>query len=390
MGRNLGLLFKTIISAIINFLGLRNGIVLEMEPGREDNTEALFNGMIEEHWNEKYNISIISEKPKQINADYKNVSIIKRWHRANGSIIDLLKNCITISRANVLIDCNAQLIKLNKKTVQIYTTHGNPIKSVRAYYTCHHGTDYVMATGEFWRDIIAWEFDIQPEKLICTGYPRNDKLIEPKEVLDKSSLFDANFKKLVMWYPTYRQMKSWEVCKSAAIPVIHNADIARKINDIAAKYDVMLVIKPHPAQDISKISEFNFSNLKYIYNDFFIKNKITSYDLLAQTDALVTDYSSVFFDYLSTGKPIGLTFEDVEEYNKSPGFAIDTSIMTECSEMLNTPEDFERFFSNIALENDPLKGKRYEVMHKIDDFCDANSTERTLRWIESIIKEKNR
>ena len=43
-----------------------------------------------------------------------------------------------------------------------------------------------------------------------------------------------------------------------------------------------------------------------INDSFFIDNDITSYELLAACDSMITDYSSVYFDYTLCDKPIGL------------------------------------------------------------------------------------
>lgn len=104
-----------------------------------------------------------------------------------------------------------------------------------------------------------------------------------------------------------------------------------------------MIVKPHPAQDLAHIRALELSNLRFIDDGLFAAHGITSYEFLACTDALITDYSSVLFDYLLTGKPVGLTFEDIDAYARQPGFAIDPQPLRESAAMLDTPDDFRTF-----------------------------------------------
>ena len=47
------------------------------------------------------------------------------------------------------------------------------------------------------------------------------------------------------------------------------------------------------------------------------------YVLLRNADALITDYSSAYFDYMLLNRPIAFTVEDIEEYRKKRGFVFD-------------------------------------------------------------------
>lgn len=197
-------------------------------------------------------------------------------------------------------------------------------------------------------------------------------------------------RKVVIWYPTYRQHKNHSTKENyvdaISIPFIHDVTFAREINQLAAKYGILLVVKPHPVQDLSKIQALDLDNIKFIYDSFFSSHGISAYEFLAKTDALITDYSSVFFDYLLTGKPIGLAQEDYELYRDRIGFAIDMDIMRGCSTMLNTIDDFELFFRNISSGNDPLKEKREEIKQLTNQYTDGCSTKRVVDWLETLLR----
>ena len=101
------------------------------------------------------------------------------------------------------------------------------------------------------------------------------------------------------------------------------------------------MLKPHFAQDVSKIKSCNLSNIKFIDDQFFIENNITSYEFIANCDALISDYSSVYYDYLLCDKPIGLVWEDFHEYKNTVDFAVDMEYYMKAGEKIYNIEDFE-------------------------------------------------
>ena len=84
-----------------------------------------------------------------------------------------------------------------------------------------------------------------------------------------------------------------------------------------------LLLRMHPAQDLSFFKVEKHKNI-IIADDAFLKqHNIQLYELLSYSNALITDYSSVYYDYLLTNRPIGLTIEDEAEYRQQYGLLFD-------------------------------------------------------------------
>ena len=149
-----------------------------------------------------------------------------------------------------------------------------------------------------------------------------------------------------------------------------------------------MIVKPHPAQDLAHIRALELSNLRFIDDGLFAAHGITSYEFLACTDALITDYSSVLFDYLLTGKPVGLTFEDIDAYARQPGFAIDPQPLRESAAMLDTPDDFRTFFAQLASGDDPLRTKRLQLTKLTNQYTDGHSAERVAAFLAECLRER--
>lgn len=378
-----------ILGAVLRLFHLQNMIVIEAE-NRCENTGAVIREIIRRGWTKRYTITLVSSAPETI-ADWKSRKVrVQRRPKNNEISINRIRYYWIKLRAVMIIDEAIQMIKLDPHTIRVFLCHGSPAKSVRNYYHCKPDTDYMLNLAEFWKPINAYEFAVDAAKLVTLGYPRNDDLVNA--AVDVKRLFQNAYQRIVVWYPTYRQHSTFHhqalYHGSLTIPVVHDKAAAVKINAAAAAYNTLLVIKPHPVQDMSLIRDLKLDHIKLIDDAFFAAHSIRSYQFLAGTDALITDYSSVVFDYLLTGKPIALTFEDYDLYKEQVGFAIDMNLLRNCSVMLNTPEDFEAFFRSLKEGSDPLREKREELKRLTNQYTDGSSAKRVVDWLETLLPGK--
>ncbi|AGC67176.1 CDP-glycerol:poly(glycerophosphate) glycerophosphotransferase [Thermoclostridium stercorarium subsp. stercorarium DSM 8532] len=112
------------------------------------------------------------------------------------------------------------------------------------------------------------------------------------------------YDKIILFMPTFRKSKIINRIDSTSdFPIISSKNIS-EINSFLKENKVLLVIKPHPYQNDIEFLNLEFTNIiKFTNEDLAMKN-VLLYELLGQVDALVTDYSSVYFDFLLTQKPI--------------------------------------------------------------------------------------
>ena len=61
------------------------------------------------------------------------------------------------------------------------------------------------------------------------------------------------------------------------IPVIQSQKDAEKINQILLQHNMLLILKPHPAQDLSNLTEIELSNFRIIYNDDLSEKDVLLY-----------------------------------------------------------------------------------------------------------------
>ena len=94
------------------------------------------------------------------------------------------------------------------------------------------------------------------------------------------------------------------------------------------------------------------SNIKFMTQKALEKKGLSVYALLRNADALITDYSSAYFDYMLLNRPIAFTVEDIEEYRKKRGFVFDNPFEYMPGEKINSYEDLEKYVANVAEDND--------------------------------------
>jgi len=87
--------------------------------------------------------------------------------------------------------------------------------------------------------------------------------------------------------------------------------------------DLTLVIKLHPKEEsVVKNCISQMKNIKMLTSDHLNKKGIDLYEILNSADLLITDYSSVYFDFLLLDKPIIFTPTDIDQYDSSRGFLL--------------------------------------------------------------------
>ncbi|MDN6698934.1 MAG: CDP-glycerol glycerophosphotransferase family protein, partial [Staphylococcus equorum] len=198
------------------------------------------------------------------------------------------------------------------------------------------------------------------------------------------------YNKIMIWMPTFRHHKNGSrsdvgnFVTKGDLPIIENKHSWKSLNSYLRKYNMMLIIKPHPAQSIQWFSAENNTNIRTVTNDDLFAHSIELYNLLGECDALITDYSSVYLDYLLLNKPVAFTTDDINEYRNNLGFLVDNIYDYMPGHKINNIEDFKIFIYDLANSIDKYEIKRLEVRKKFNKHLDGKSSERILRYLNLI------
>ncbi len=234
-----------------------------------------------------------------------------------GSYEDLKRFIELRATAKWQIWDNSPIRKVRDGQVNVFLQHfGMGYKQTNSYYKTPDYVDYILSPNEFVRKQQQSSL-LYPEtaEFIYGELPRNDVLKGDWHELEK--VIDRHFSKAVVWMPTFRELdtngrKDADIEYPYGVSLVYSEADINKLNEYLRELDILLVIKPHPRQVLNYRCD-SFSNIIYISGE---KNKeIDGYKLMTQMDALLTDYSSVVFDYMLLDRPVAFVLEDKEHFN---------------------------------------------------------------------------
>ena len=368
-------------------------ILLESIPDMSCQTYPVFQEMLRQGLNNKYKlIWLVTNKD-----DYKDVHIkkVRFMNYTPRNAFEKMHRMYTLCTSRAMLYANRYIGKIFDKHLLVYLKHGTCIKSRLKH--CRHDekneSDYFITLSDFFTPYDVLELGgITEEKFIVTGYPRNDYLFDEKNYI--SILFpDTQYNKVILWMPTFRKTDSSTRVDSGfeyplEVPCVYTKKDCIELNEVLKKENILLILKPHPAQKLSVIKNLNLSNFVMIYNDDLRKKSIQLYQFIGSTDALITDYSSIYYDYLLTGKPIGLTVDDYEEYSKTTGFVFDSVFDFIIGEHILNSDDFIHFIKNVSTGKDVLKDKRNEMNDLFNTHQDDRSSQRVYSFIVDQLNQR--
>ena len=374
MKRKIKKFIKRVVGFAFSLLPLSRIIIFESVPDFSDNTRSVYDEMVRRGLDSKYKFIWLCFDKKSVIGKCCNSNTVFVKARTSK-----LRMWYLLSKSRCIICCNNFLIKSNKKTSTFYLTHGTPIKSTKSYYIIPDSVDYCTVPSVGVANIYAYEMNFPIEKIYPLGFPRNDALYNN---VDIKTPLGTNCEKVIVWYPTFRQMaKGIKTASTHTLPVIHDAEAAKRLNEVAVKNNTLIVLKPHFAQDVSYVKDLGLSNIRFIDDSFFTEHGITSYEFVGSCDALITDYSSIYYDFTLCDKPIAAVWEDIEEYKQNPGLIDNYEYYMKGAEKVYTVEELEKFVSDVANGIDNLKEERNEIKNLTNYSTDGKNSARVVDFI---------
>ncbi len=358
-------------------------IVLESKPDFADNGRALSDYMVEHGYNEKYKIIWLVKEPRKYKKyRAKNVKFILkigRWHKRR----TIRAYYYGLTSKYVIFTHAFRWIK-QKTEGQIYINlwHGCGYKASRRAEGNANVFDYCLVPGEVFIETKSEFFNCPRESVIPIGYPRYDLYKKDNENVDRYfASLGGNGRKNVLWMPTFVVSKdllyySNPIPAIIGLPLMNSICDLDKLEEICAKANINLIIKRHRIGSRFK-GEFAENNgeshVFYLDNDKLDELDIQLYEMIAKSDALITDFSSVAIDYILLDKPIGFTLDSIEDYGNTRGFAFEDPRKYMPGEHLYTFGDLQEFLKHVSEGKDLGKEQRQSIIgethNPTNDYC---------------------
>tara|TARA_B100002003_G_scaffold245785_1_gene274228 strand:+ start:141 stop:1421 length:1281 start_codon:yes stop_codon:yes gene_type:complete len=363
--------------------------------------------------NSRYLFEWINSNRPEINCIWltKNGEIKKMLESSGLSCLNMfsLKGNIALKRATVgvishsLRDIAPSPLDVPKSIKLIQLFHGQCVKAVR--FGMNEGFEnnnqaserrleaklisYAISTSDFMSEL--WEkcMEFGRNKHITTGYPRNDCLLNVPEMHVNNwnkSMNIENCDNLILYAPTYRPGNN-----ATEFFPFSDFDIDLLI-EILNRTRSNLLLRPH-LTDL-----FRYNKLKNFLEELATNERIqlATHDqfvdvniILPFIDILITDYSSIFHDFLLLDRPMIFVPYDYDHYRQRSGFLYDYF------ENLPGPyvTDFNQFSEELRKtlnDRSYYVEKRVMLKEKIHEYTDSSSCERVSHLVEDLLEENFR
>ena len=354
-----------------------------------DNARALFEYMIANGYNNRYKLIWFVKYPEEFEKWSKiyNVEFVSfDWSLSEiKEERDKYYSALCLAKYFFFTDAYGFARNCRKDQIRIQLWHGCGFKTRVNFVRCEKRYEYTTVVSDLYSKIHQDIYGLREDQMLVTGYAKEDWLfhLTSKDYKDSFGIPKAN--KYIFWLPTFRtakenlsQLNEYMLNSKTGFPIVETMEQLEKINLLLKEKEMVLLIKLHPFQDKSVISKVELSNIIMIDNDKLFEQDIQINELLADADALISDYSSAAVDYLLLDRPMAFTLDDVKEYEDSRGFVFDNIREWLPGTEIYSFEDFCTFLVSVSKEQDITAEKRRNLKKKMHKFSDDQSCRRIL------------
>ncbi len=303
-------------------------IFLEPQQGRTINGNIFY--IVKELSNNElykdYKVYVVLEKDRIDNCkkvleknNIKNVKIVTRLSRQYYKLMASAKYLMTDTAFNLCYIKKEGQVILN-------TWHGTPLKclgrqSKNDYFNIGNVqknfiiSDYLLYPNEYTRDHMIKDYmvdNLSKANVMLLGYPRNTAFFDNELRNNIREELGLENKEVLVYMPTWREYSTEE-------EALHNKKVLNdnlKSFENELKDNQVMYVNLHPL-DVSGVDFSNFKKIKTFSKEY------ETYQFLNIADTLITDYSSVFFDFAITKRRIVLFCYDKNNYLKTRGMYFD-------------------------------------------------------------------
>lgn len=280
----------------------------------DDSPRVIYEQMIQDERFHGFNVVWAFQEPSKFER-----------YKLNSIKIDGLKYYITALKARVWITNSTierGLSFKGKNTLYFDTWHGTPLKKMGSDAQENNKSfgakgkwlvDIFTAQGEYESDIFSKAFNIPISNFAIIGLPRNDRLaiyshLERRSIRAELGI-DENTS-VIFYAPTFREY----IQSSNGIKLELPIDFKKWNERLRGKFVVLF--RAH--YEVAKNMKIEESDFIHDVSNYPILN-----DLMIASDILISDYSSIFFDYSIMDKPMLCFCYDYERYQNERGMYFD-------------------------------------------------------------------
>lgn len=223
---------------------------------------------------------------------------------------------------------------------------GNPTKNF----------DLVTVSADFCISAYESAFKLEPGVARSTGIARTDLYYDDeynKKCIDRfyNMYPNAMGKKICLFAPSFSGNAAHPVCAS------YTPELMKAFDELSDEW--FFITKLHP-------------NMEKKHPE--VSCKLSTEELYAPCDLLITDYSSLVFDFMIYNKPFILYAPDIKRYMKERGFYIEISMLP--APVVKNTEDLKKLLKGGSWKRDPAEIEKCRQIYM--EKCDGHAVDRIL------------
>lgn len=341
------------------------------------NARALYYSL-PEYISNKYDVKLVREQP---------------YNQYDSSVIN--SDLIVTTHGNYVF-------KENQLNIDLW--HGFPLKAMANMdpgdkrKTTEVGqlwdnVDYIISYSPLFNTVFNSCIGTSVNKYKILGSPRNDLLGSKLNEKTNNLLgFDFTKEKVIMFCPTFR---------TTVFNSKRNEGDKKYLNlfgiegfsdeiflDFLHKNNFYFLIKLHPVEEKlykDTLNRYVSNRVKLITDELLEYNNIDLYNLLPEVDLLITDYSSIYFDYLLIDKPILFCDDDITEYRQNRGFLLEPYEYWTPGPKVSDQQQIHDEIIKLMNDDNYFKQERDHIKNLIHQFQDFNSGSRIWGFIDELL-----
>jgi CDP-glycerol glycerophosphotransferase (TagB/SpsB family) len=307
------------------------------------------------------------------------------------NIKDMFSFVPSLFRAKYLITTHPSadffpLISWSSKKICINYWHGVPIKAIffqdrgdnsinlRNIQELNKKTTILVVSSILEKELMHRSFNISRTKIKVFGQPKHSFKHSTENLIKKTfQLDDSN--QIVLYAPTYRRDEPVRLFPFKDIDYYD-------LNLFLEKNNIMLLLRGHQNDSalLNKIYSRNILNFNYDVCP-------NIYRVLHEIDVLITDYSSLYIDFLIFDRPTIFVPYDYERYNMKRGFSMDYNAIT-AGPKIKEYEGFKRALLEINQGRDSFKIKREHIRGIFYPDAKTNPMQKILDYMHHLYQNQ--
>lgn len=357
--------YLNVLLLLCRLVPMRRQILFNSGDEPHENTKALVDYMENKYDGKRYRLVFVEDMEKVSEKNIRHVFIYRNTLKIQSKFINNLRHCFYMATSKYIFYENEPLHKVRRGQVLIYLNHGTiPLKNVKDVLEQPKEMDYALCPSDGCAEIYERQYAIPKNKQWYIMLPRTVYLTEKVQRLNK--IVEYGTRQVIIWLPTFRALKGTDRQDSKAeniLPLMADENNFLIIDRELGKNGQLLIIKTHPRERFELNIPVVCENIKMISEEDLREKELILQEILADTSALLTDYSGICFEYLLLDKPIGYVVNDINDYTR--GFAFDDPWDYMPGEKINTIKGLINFFDDIRAERDNYRKERELIKEEI-------------------------